>query len=624
MLKNYFARLLRAVRSSEHRIDVVTDSLEHVQPTGVAYHLTLLDKGGDDLGWFEGTLWAQEQSYRALQAGGAALHWPHHRLHYLFHWPTFLGAASSSSGSTMAHLSRELLTYFLPLVEEFCQPLHHDLKLFAARKAQAGKSSPNFMGIVTTEEAARYDHYLSVFLSNPAVMKAIVRTMRVSLAPLIPAGAQQRLGLCEAKHLRSKPCEVCASWRWMRHGLLVADTRCREQLLFRGVSFKPHFPPLGYANAKPSELRYLLHCDRPEDGVKHFYLGCGGGDQILVDFSKVRALAVAQERESFTLRYENPVKPKDVWTGGYLARLAFNEETKNRLLGTRVKPLGQLVQEAGWEWREQLEHPYELFSVAAIFRQMGLYKRVRRAVEKQVRRSSGIKDIRRNSVPYVTLNYVSTRLIPYTIQVVQRNTTIHDPYIWRQVCLFTTPFEVGSDLRADIVTNKWGVHSQGVCYWNLRGLEVLAHFRPHNDKGVAWGDLLYPEAQAFLDWASQQSVLMTPERFKKYKYDQRYTDRLRRVKIGYRKFLGAFTQDEDKIVLDFFLNREKRQMIEEDWKRLAPRLPLRSPRSIARRLEDLAFDYALEHGWAAYVQSGLCLRISTKRRREWMRKGVRA
>lgn len=95
--------------------------------------------------------------------------------------------------------------------------------------------------------------------------------------------------------------------------------------------------------------------------------------------------------------------------------------------------------------------------------------------------------------------------------------------------------------------------------------------------------------------------------------------------------LGRFTVREKETLATFLHSRDatpceasfRGPFTESEWTRLEAVVPFRSRDLLITKINELGFDYALEHGYVKYLRSGFCISKSSSRRYQWMRRGVK-
>jgi len=598
-----------------------------VRPHGLAY---VVEPGGrreDRASWFSRTQPAVLAQQEAARNGRHAPLFDEHAVTYLVHWPQLLSRAMFSLrwGPDLALVAHGLLWRLQGLVAQYDAVLAWDLARFEERWTRAPvelRERPGFYGQVDGADEERFDRHLKTLLGNRDFRRHLQETMRATLHGATAVSAQRRLGACPVgRHPRGVTCDECSWRRWAKRNtsLLRPSVLGSHDFLMR-VKLVLHAPEhFGHTtNAWLKELEFLL-ASLPADGVRR-----EGEDLVLVDFAGLVRMAESQERkDSPLLRPYLAVASMDYWMRGYAARDAF-ERRFPQVIAPRTESLETLVKAAGWEWREgaqqTLDLPYGLYSAERIYRVLEHANKRAKASLEGPRRPKVQPKARTPKI--ATTYYTDEAGVTHEIRIVRRKpTTLHGQRnVYDQVrSYYTVPYALDS---VDLLEK----HRHGVSvkvgpevFWTPRGVNR------HATALDKYGHHVYPTAPHYAEWLIQFDTSFDAKKFNALRFDETLGKRIGEVQRGERQKLGRFTTQEDQVLREFILSRPHgvRKIEKYEWEMLYGRLLGRSRISILRRIDALGFDYALQHGWAAYVNSPWCLRNTAVRRKRWYKEGVK-
>lgn len=600
-LRVSLSKLFRMVTAPGANFPVNDGSISSVAENGVAYHLAGLKRGGAPSVWWEGTLHAQRQRFIAEQQGTAAPDWRKTNPLLLVQWPYLLSKAELGGTHQMQGLAHEFLRMLVPLIEQFDTVLAWDIQEFEKRwaaKFPESAAMPFFHGQRHSDDEVRFNRHLLSLLRNKTFRRYLGETMETTLRHITASRMQHIIGLCpKQRHFRGQSCEACETQRWQRRYVTVLWPHL---LLDVRAEWRFTKPDTFDATKNPwhIEFRNLLSTNHADEGVVRV-----GDDTLLVNFMRLRAHITELDRPSVFLREFIRPWPKDAWMQAFHTREALGREFPG-LMSPRPKPLEELVTEAGWEWRETLDIPYELYSIPALLHRLSVGKMARQSLA-LVRNKPRLA--RRYQWATIHMPYVDALDQHHDVFVAQRNVN------GKLTNFFSLPYTVTSDKA----TRRNVSLRVGDNYlWTLFGLH--RHSKPLND-----GTLPYAEAPRFLDWAINLDSYLTADEFKRIRFENRYAERIAEKQRGERKHIGRFAKYEDSVLREFFsMPRERRRLSKAEWSAILEKMPSRDQLGVTRRLEELGFQYALQHGWAAYVNSPWCLRDSPVRKKLWGKRGI--
>lgn len=141
------------------------------------------------------------------------------------------------------------------------------------------------------------------------------------------------------------------------------------------------------------------------------------------------------------------------------------------------------------------------------------------------------------------------------------------------------------------------------------------------------------EVQNVLNWFESKvdMFLRDPKTFKDALLDARANERVTELMHGERVKLGRMAPSEVKLLQDFCDTRTfedcgrpfRGPFTQLEWARLSDLLPYRSRETLLKKVLELGFEYAKEHGWVAFLKSGYGVSKSASRRAAWLAKGVK-
>jgi hypothetical protein len=641
MLSTWLKDLHRLATATNAPFPVYDTTRACISEHGLAYYVLPRKRRLEDSLWFDGTLYAQQRRLAAVNAGLEPPHWNSEDVLLLIHWPHLLWTARPHSRSPMKPMAHRLLRALKPLILQYDAALVTMLERYETDWAKNVKEHQGDLGYFGQRDEADgeiFTAHLQSLLANKSFKQHLAATMRQSTRIVTADHVQHTLGRCPsgATHRKGQDCGACKDLRWVRAntsvlwpGKLNEVKSGMAELQFD----KPDLWPEGITNPWLLELRHWVSLCSEQEGVARTEYP-GYGEALLVDFGKLIETAKRYDREMPLTKFFDVTAPADFWTPGCRARAAFHEVTKGEFLARRPKPLKDLVESVGWRWEESLETPYELISLFAIAGKFAGVKKTAKSLS-LAWRSRKITEPRKLPPKLVTLTYADARGRQFYIQAARRRFidikgTLAEGQ--RAFACFTTPFPVGGEETKYKYRKRKAFKINGVLFWTVRGLNMLASVRwQHNIKNPENGEVMhkegepkYPWAEAFRDWADIEESKLTLERFRELRYEAKYGERLLRYQKGRAKHIGPFTNQEDNTLREFFLLRApgSHRIAKEEWNQILPLLPGRSQKSIIRRLEELGKQYAREHGWAAYCDSGLCVRRSHLRKQRWIKEGI--
>lgn len=583
---------------------------------GVLYYLAPRERNWAPAPWFAQSLHAQRAQLEAAQFNREAPTWERFRVMALIHWPTLLWQANPRSTSHLNPLVHELLYVLLPLIAQYDVVLATDIRRLQERRAAKTReewlATPGYVGFDGEPEfEARFHTHLQALLRNTSFRYYLERTMEATLKPVVAADEALKLIRCPSgnSHRKGETCEACQATKWVRSSstlifldkLMSRDVRALIELKL----FSPEFyvPKPGSWN---SEIRYWLNCIEPSEGVFRIDNDGKYGQYVLVNHAKLAQRAYDEGRDS-------PYRPlyletdKHAWLAGARASAAMLELLGPRVLARRRKDLKDYVEEAGWEWQETLDIPYELYSVPQLMKRLeGAKKSVQHLLNNlpvESARKTPVLAAQR-TLKVVHLEYENETGTKKSVSVVRRRS----PKTGVVANYYTVPYAVTPDFAKERhVGLAARIGEQR--YWNAHGLHEHA-------KRQMLG------ADHFLRWVLEQDKTLDAKRFEELRYQARYAERVARVlrektpKGGVSA--GRFMAWEDEHIRNFLLSRSKNGPLSEwDWHALLQRLPGRAKRGVMQRITVLGKAYFEQVGWVAYANSGLCLSRSSRKRAAW-------
>lgn len=139
-------------------------------------------------------------------------------------------------------------------------------------------------------------------------------------------------------------------------------------------------------------------------------------------------------------------------------------------------------------------------------------------------------------------------------------------------------------------------------------------------------------AESLLNWfATKAHAFQTqPKLFKAAMFDARAATRLVEAHRGERQRLGRFSSLELETLEEFLHSRGsvdcgrafRGPLTEAEWDKLRELLPFRSRTLLNNKIAELGFEYAKNWGYVAYLKSGYGISKSSRRRAQWLMKGV--
>jgi len=614
MLKDIAARLGQRARAPNAPFPVHDGTKETLGQHGLAYYLVPRERRVEDSTWFGGTLWAQRRHHAAISQQQEPPHWNDVDVLLLVQWPMFLRTALTTwQSSPVRLLARQLLQVLRDdLVAEYDYAFALLLKRFDENWTAALPDSldrPFYFGQEDELDEQRFDAHLLSLLANKGFRRDLDRTMQRSLGPVAAKHQQLKLGLCPSKHVKGVPCALCEHNRWVRRYTSLLWPNRINGTESRRIVYTPQFRRLWPENQRSPalcELRYLLSCVLPEEGVARVET-TGLGEALLVDFGRVMLLRRRDGRQSSIFTPFDDPGHSDWWLLGSQVREAFARLTENQYLGRRPSSLKELVEAQGWEWRETLDIPYELLSTFAVANKIQHAKKSARSLAFALKRLPSRKAAPNAKKKAVQLKYVDAGGQEFLITLIQRK---NQNYV-------STPFPVTGPAAHPQRRKGLAVRLGETVFWTAQGINKLVN-------AVEGGEASFPWAPHFLEWALREVSALDRKRFQKLHFEQHYGARLLRYKEGKQSHIGRFTQYEDTAITAFLFARPAgaHRLARDEWTQLLEKLPGRTEQGVLRHLEDLGKSYALQHGYAKYAESPLCLRRSVSRRRRWLQEGV--
>lgn len=596
---------------------------------GLAYYLAPRKRNGAPATWFPRTLHAQRLNADRQRLGQPQEMFRDRRIFALIHLPWLLLQAQPRYNSPLKPLVHELLHLLVELIEQYDTVLAEDIRLFARRRAALTaaerSANPLYVGIRDDEEGGRFSEHLANRLRDPHFRQCLTKTLTDSLAMTAAHDERLKLTACPGgnKHRKGQSCDACQPTKWVRKNTLLIDLHLLHTFLNSPLSFEVvldspnNYVPDG--NSWNYEVRYILDSINAKDGAFRVVKKGAYGDYILVDWAKLVETAVSMGRESplvpFYAKYD-----KSRWVAGAQVRVVFGERYGLRVLGRRPRGLGELVRDAGWEWKDgTLDIPYELYSAPQLLKRLETAKK---SVQQllNINPTAHIKKdklTRPRKLRVVGVDYRDPQGRIHGIQCIRRSRVYRrgEPPEGRQVInYYTVPYPVMAHLEERRNRLGFGLRVNGTIYWSLRG--VNKHENTRDDRGHS----LHPDAEAFARWLAEFDATLTREKFKKLLYDGKLPDRVAAVQRGESNNIGRYSEEEDRTLLDFMLGRsdKTKNLDAVQWNQLLALLPNRNKNGIVDRINKHGREYCGQHGWIAYVNSGLCLVRTTKRRQEWM------
>jgi hypothetical protein len=347
-------------------------------------------------------------------------------------------------------------------------------------------------------------------------------------------------------------------------------------------------------------------------------------NDVLVNFEVLVDTAVTAERAGplFDLHRDNDNR---IPVAAFKARELFEQKYGEDCQARRVRPMGDLVQDAGWPWNPStLDLPYGLYSVNKLTQKldaalMSVYHLVSQTPRAHAKKQSHVKKLRHK---LITLDYTDEAGVSHLIQCAQvklKRTASYslEPRVHN---FYLPPYAVPADFNAD----KYRVgHSKArgpVRLWDLHAINQHAETR--NPDGTA----VIPGSDHFCQWVASQDRQLTRTEFKRRVYAQKYVDRIAKKARGESSNIGLFLPHEDEALLGYLTGRENKlkMLTTAQWVELEALLPGRGKRGISKRINTLGRAYCKTNGWVAYVNSGLCLKRTDSRRKQWSdrRRGI--
>jgi hypothetical protein len=578
-IKSIFKTLHTELTKPGAPFPVHTGDIDVIKDYGLCYYLTPRKHNHVPAPWFKRTLHVQRLLFDAQRFNQQVPDFHPQRVMLLVHWPYFLWQARSNSKSHLKVLAQDLIRELTPLIVQYDTVMAH---------------------YVT--KGLDYSTHLHLLLENSSFKQHLTRTMDKSLSVLLAKSERNTLIKCPSgtKHKKGQYCDSCTNTKWVRRNtsLLYVD-RLEHIVQTKLVIVSPEFY-LPTHNQLSNELRFWFDCATPEEGVYRV-----DNTNLLVNHKLLLERAEKEDRDSLLRKYLTP-GDHNTWQAAVAARRDIVDKLGISILGRRSKSLDELVSEAGWENNyDSLSTPFEVYSIPQLVSRLD---RTQRSIQhlrnvNPAKRKEGLG----NSKPKLkiaSLVYTDENGVAHGISCVRRHIkTIYN----KTTNFYSIPYEppvslIGAKQRVGL-----GISVDGKLYWNLHGVNKHATLFLEN-----------PLVQHFAQWLAPIDAKMNQAYFKNLLYADARPIRVAKLQRGEVDNIGRFVEWEDNAIREFMLQRQSHTTLAPvDWLRLMELLPGRTRRGISARIEHLGYQYYKEHGWVAYINSGLCQRVTTIRRRKW-------
>jgi hypothetical protein len=388
------------------------------------------------------------------------------------------------------------------------------------------------------------------------------------------------------------------------------------------------------------EGRWILHSASLWDGV--YRVKDSNASCVLVRFGYLAKAAAMLQRPSPLLTNVAPAQDANV---GILWKQAFLRNAPESIVARHLhqRPIHEIAAEAGWEVPDTVDHEYALLNLRHLADWLATSRSSR---VRYHRRNLAAGEAVRGERKVASLQYTDEDGLDHVIKVTLRGNDhagIKRPF-------FTLPAFVDS-----IILHKERVSAKGKfmhvgsdVFWSLPAISFLASLRvdrinpttevkpgrlrrspvtEYDMRQISPGDgpLEYDWAEHFVKWVATKA-LEVPTQMHKLLYDQAQPKRLLEIAQGERTGAGRYTEAEDAILKRFFETRAPGTVQASEWDLLSEQMPYRAVKSIQTHVMVLAFEYAKQHGWNAYIHSGYAIKSwrTEARRRQWRARGVPA
>lgn len=566
MAKNVLHQAVRALYGFAHETPQALpvlqrrDDLRKVPPAGIA-------------------LWARESKHPTPEWFSFAGQMLSPRI--LVFWPVFLRNVGSQNSFQVP--AWQMLNLLLPVIEHFDVVLVHLIKT------------------LTLEDMTRQPEPLSVTIfknhlrdvtSDRQFRRIVGAVLNDALRDLRDKKFEDEMRTCPSKTHYSTPesrCDFCRGMEWVLYGVNylrpdALDAIGKAQLrLHIPDTIKGRLPTMTPGEWN-DELRWMMCCLTPDEGAVTTNDG-----KLLVNFAKLNSVAGELDRKTPIRRTTG-----DSWTSGLEA---YDEAMRHLsgVLAIREAPLMDMVKAQGWEVRDILRAPYEIFDLRKIYGRFNRTLRIRNQ-RKRPNPPQGRRLV-------VTLEYTAPDGEMHQIPCFRRSRRN------RVTRYYSVPWLKG----VAPAKKEYFYRMNGEPFWSLHG--VVNQPRPDEARKTL---------EHFEKWLAQTDLRLTEAEFRRLIYDQRLPERLQKVALGKQAHLAAFSRTEDAAISEIAKLRTPGRFTVEQKVALTSALPGRQWLGIKRRYEQLAFRYALARGWSSYLVSGWKTNNLRKRELRWKKKGVPA
>lgn len=500
----------------------------------------------------------------------------------LVFWPVFLRNAGSQNSFQIP--AWQLLNLLLPVIEHFDAVLVHLIKTLTLED-MTKQPEPLAVNI--------FKNHLRDVTADRRFRRLLGTILGESLRDLRDKKLEDELRTCPSKTHYSTPesrCDFCRGMEWVLYGVhyLKPDGLSdigKAQLRFSiPDKITGRLPNTGHGEWN-AELRWLMSCLTPDEGAVTTNDG-----KLLVNFARVNYVAAEFKRETPLRRTVG-----DSWSSG----LASYDEAMHHfssVVAARETPLMEMVQAQGWEVRDVIRAPYELLDLQKIYARFDKTLRLVSVRKRRPNPPQGRRDV-------VALEYTDPNGEMHQIRCFRRMRRNH--------CIkyYSVPWLKGvAPAKKD-----YFYRMHGEPFWSLHG--VVNQPRPDSERKIL---------EHFEKWLAQTDLRLTEGEFRRLIYDQKLPERLQKVVSGKQAHLSVYSRTEDAAITEIANLRAPGRFTDAQKIALTTALPGRQWLGIKRRYEQLAFRYAVTHGWAAYLASGWKTNNLRKREARWKKKGVMA
>jgi len=534
---------------------------------------------------------------------------------------------TANTSAPLRQLAHRAWWLLLPLLRDHDAVMTHLLtracEAYQQNPARVAEE-PFWVGFNGEAGESRFDAHATALLADRRTDKQphegfcekASRWLATMFQPAVHRQTQRSVGLCiVGQHVRGGFCPTCPEVAVERPFLLALEVPAlKDQRLRRTFGTLNAAPAKEVPSVRRDNLRWILDARSRLDGIYRF-THFNGTPSRFIDIQRLWQRWVDLELPTMFDKFPPPDQiegPRQAYA--FLVRL---------LEGAVISPhdysAAELFVEAGWGSSEDYATSYSQFIAVTNSALLALLQREDRRAAAVVRARLSLQNALAKTT--VSRRVVRRTWVPpnedlsITIQVVRaksRNKVVRNFYTLPYV--ITDPMV--TDRRARVGK---GILYEGQLYWTPQAINSFAN------QTLANGEPTYPWAREFCEWVNlQDETLDSAKAFRAAVYSERLPERLRAIARGEQAHLGAYSQQEDETIREFFSACGKQRLLSQDWLPLLEAMPGRNERGIRRRFEEMGKKYAFQHGYQAYTQSVYYRSFSAKRRKQWMKEGCPA